>query len=225
MSRPVDPGSRRRHFQSPGHGKPPRKHDFVKLYGRRPVSQWELQHRLLDGSIGYGGGGGGIYNLAGDLNVKMSTFATNLSGFGGGIYNSTGATLTVVNSTFAGNTAGATGGAILNDGSSTATLSNVTVWNNLAQDIPDISPLSINVSSSGSTNCDPNTDPNCNVIYRLAPNVGGGGGVFNSGDGGTLTLKNSLLASSLLRKMAWKTIEHLHHCYAVASKRKPAANT
>lgn len=85
------------------------------------------------------GGGGAIFN-AGNLTIIGCTFTGNKAtgpGGEGGAIDSEGSfgndgSLTVVNSTISGNSADTDGGGILNCGNSFATLTNVTITNNLA---------------------------------------------------------------------------------------------
>jgi CSLREA domain-containing protein len=115
------------------------------------------------------GGGGGIYNYHGTLEVSNTTLSGNSvpNGVGGGILN-VGGTLEVINSALSGNSApNGFGGGILSD-----------------------------VSASDSV-AGPNTVSNTTLWGNTATASGfdGGGGIYNRG-GGTVTLKNTIVANS-----------------------------
>ncbi len=168
--------------------------------------------------------GGGIYNNHATLTVSKSTLSANAAGDnsevvqtngrGGGIYNDH-ATLTVSKSTLRGNSVSThhgvgEGGGIYNDGSSGSaalTVSKSILRGNSAGDSSD--PLGGNGAGGGIFN-DGSSNGNATVMLNnstLSDNsigtifgfgIGSGGGIYNSGGGGSATLmvSNSILSGN-----------------------------
>ena len=121
--------------------------------------------------------GGAIFNN-GTLTVTNSTFSNNIAGdHGGGVISDAGM-LTVTGSTFSGNM-GSTGGAIFNGG--TANVTNSTFSANSAS-----------INGGGIDNSGPTPNVSFNTFSGNSASSNGGG-INNNG---TLTVKNTLLASS-----------------------------
>ena len=125
---------------------------------------------------------GGCINNYGTLTVSNSTFLDNSAGYsGGGIYNDTSGSLTVLNSVFSGNSATYYGGGIYTLGMASiynSTFSNNQVTNGNGGGI--FSTKALDISNS--------TFSENRATYF-------GGGIYN--DGGSLHLKNTLLANSV----------------------------
>ena len=138
-----------------------------------------VTNSTFSGNSAYYFGGGGIFNF-GMLTVTNSTFSSNraLANLGGGIANYIGATLTVTNSTFSGNNA-YYGGGIVNDG--TQTVTNSTFSGNIAN-------FGGGIYNNGGTLTVNFTTFSGNFTYYSQ-----GGGIYN---GGTLTVKNSIVANN-----------------------------
>jgi hypothetical protein len=160
------------------------------------------------------GGGGGIYNGGGTLEVSNSTLSSNSvpNGVGGGIFNASG-TLEVSNSTLSSNSANIGGGGIFNRG--TVTMSNSTLSGNSANDFGGGGGIynhggTLTVSNSTlSGNSIPNgvgggifnasgtlEVSNSNFSGNSAPNGFGGGIASDVSDRGTLEVSNSTLSSN-----------------------------
>jgi len=75
--------------------------------------------------------GGGVYNESGSPKIKHCTFSSNTGNFGGGIMNKSGSP-EIINCTIANNKAWSSGGGIRNDVSSTVTITNCTIVQNIA---------------------------------------------------------------------------------------------
>ncbi|MBI5722088.1 MAG: choice-of-anchor D domain-containing protein [Burkholderiales bacterium] len=129
-------------------------------------------------------GGAGVYSPGGTLTVTNSTFSGNAAGRenGGAIYG--GGTLTISNSTFSGNAAGLAGAVFWQGSNSRLTVTNSTFFNNSA---------SVGGGAGGALF----------VLHALATvthstfsgnTAGLGGGAIFVGDGGTITLANSIVA-------------------------------
>lgn len=131
---------------------------------------------------GRGAYGGGIYN-EGTLTVSNSTFSGNTASHGGGgIYCTNLGTLTVYNSTFTGNSAdaGRRGGGISNI-NCTLTVSNSTFSGNSAERGGGIAATIYGTAEVSNSTFSGNT-------------ASAGGGIYNNG--GTVTLKNTIVANS-----------------------------
>ena len=136
---------------------------------------------IANGAVA-GGLGGGINN-GGTLTISNSTFSGNSTtgGFGGGINNS--GTLTISNSTFSGNSAALGGGISNSSNGSTLTISNSTFSGNSATP-----------GNGGGIFADTGTVTTINNS-TFSGNSGTVGGAI-SRNGGTVTLKNSIVANS-----------------------------
>jgi hypothetical protein len=139
---------------------------------------------IINGNNDGNNGGGGIKN-AGTLTINYSTLANNHSGpgfsGGGGIYND--GLLTVNNSTFSNNSAVGSAGGIFN-ANGTLTVNNSTFSGNSASDSGS--------SGGGIANGDILIVNNSTFSGNSAGNGGGGIGDF----GGTVTLRNTILANN-----------------------------
>lgn len=124
--------------------------------------------------------GGGIYiSASGTVTITNSTLSGNAAGNNGGaIFNNSGGTLTVSGSTFANNSA-LNGGGIFNWG--TVTIANSTLSGNSA-------------SFGGGINNGSNTVTVTNGTLSGNSASTSGGAIYNSG--GTVTLKNTIVADS-----------------------------
>jgi hypothetical protein len=133
-------------------------------------------------------GGGGIYNgSTGTATVSTSTFSGNFGDFfptkGGGIYNAGAMTLSI--STVAGNTVGGGGGGIANAG--TLTVTNSTLFGNTAGRGAGI--FCANSSSVTSVG-------NSTISGNRATLSGPGAGGIGNGFGGTLNVRNTIVAGN-----------------------------
>ncbi len=137
-------------------------------------------------------GGGGIYNVRGQLMIRNSTIAYNSSGFGGGgIYNADGA-VTLINSTVAFNSTGGgvgspRGGGILNNGS--LALLNSTVSGNSACSSCDGG----GIGTNGFNTTGLLTITNSTIVSNTAGHLGGGLYIVSN----TVTLRNTIIANSV----------------------------
>ena len=133
-------------------------------------------------------GGGGISSNGGSLAVTGSTISGNTStgDFGGGIASADG-TLMVIDSTISGNTAHLNAGGIANAGGA-LTLTNSTISGNTATG--GAGGGINNFGAYGPFNASTATLNNVTIANNSAP---AGGGIAN---GGTLKLKNSLIAGN-----------------------------
>ena len=133
-------------------------------------------------------GGGGISSNGGSLAVTGSTISGNTStgDFGGGIASADG-TLMVIDSTISGNTAHLNAGGIANAGGA-LTLTNSTISGNTATG--GAGGGINNFGAYGPFNASTATLNNATMANNSAP---AGGGIAN---GGTLKLKNSLIAGN-----------------------------
>jgi hypothetical protein len=127
--------------------------------------------------------GGGIYNNVGTLKITNSTLSGNFSntaGGGGGIYNSD--TLIITNSTLSNNSANGSGdgGGIYDVG--TLTITNSTLSNNSA-------------SGTGGGIFNGLAMANISFTTLSGNSASSGGGIFNN-TGGTVNIKNSIVANS-----------------------------
>jgi hypothetical protein len=133
-------------------------------------------------------GGGGILNN-GTLSLINMTLSGSVSGnaIGGGVSNNS--VLTVINSTISGNDSGVGGGGLSASGTSTTTVINSTISGNTS-----------NVDGGGIYTLDTSaiTLINCTITGNRADNdndtTGTGGGI--SGLGGTVTLRNTIVAGN-----------------------------
>jgi hypothetical protein len=167
-------------------------------------------NRSIAGGFGGAWDGGGIYNT-GTLSVTDSTFSGNSAGggtegdgAGGGIFNL--GTLDVTNSTFSGNTAGTAGGGIGNYG--TLSVTDSTFSGNSADSygggIENVGSLTVTDSTfSGNTTriAGGGIDNDRTLAVTNSTFSGNsaslGGGIYISGAlGGTLTLRNTIVANS-----------------------------
>ncbi len=126
--------------------------------------------------------GGGIFNL-GPLTVINSTISGNTAVQGGGIFNT--ADLTVINSTLSGNMGRFAGGGIRNGGG-TVTVINSTISGNTAIFAPDFG------NGGGIHNEGTLTVTNSTISDNMATQ--GSGGIYNTGEGSTVALNNTLVA-------------------------------
>lgn len=152
-------------------------------------------------TVGYGGGGGAIYNYNGTLNLNYSTISGNVAGSGGGgVYN--GGTATITYSTFSNNSA-QQGGAIHNAG--TLTVLNSTFDTNQSTAggaIYSQGPLAMTNSTlannealkGGALYVADGATTLVNTTIAHNRSTGPGSGVWK--DAGTLTLKNTLVAGN-----------------------------
>jgi CSLREA domain-containing protein len=131
--------------------------------------------------------GGAIFNSGSTTSITNSTFSANFTtNAGGAIYNSSASPMTITNSTFSGNTSnGNSGGAIYN--STTLTITNSTFSGNSAGigggGISNAGTLNItNSTFSGNT--------------ASAGGVMGGGIRQFDGGGGSVTLRNTIVANN-----------------------------
>jgi uncharacterized repeat protein (TIGR01451 family) len=135
---------------------------------------------IRNGNPGAGNDGGGVANSTGPLTLTNVTISGNTARDGAGIYNNSG-TVTLTNVTVSGNTATRNGGGIYTNSGSVA-LINVTVSGNSAV-----------TSGGGLRNQSANGTTLTNVT--IANNSAGtGGGIYRNG--GTVTLKNTIVANS-----------------------------
>jgi hypothetical protein len=126
--------------------------------------------------------GGGLYVSNGTVALTNSTVSGNTaSQSGGGLYGISGSTLTVTNSTISGNSAIGGGGIQIFSG--TLTLTNSTVSGNSASGGGGILSYSSTLTATNST-----------LSGNSSSSTGGG---ILSYNGGTATLKNSILANNL----------------------------
>ena len=138
---------------------------------------------------GHAGFGAGIYIQGGSLALTDSAVSgntTTVSGAGGGIFNQ--AILTIDNSTISGNTAtGAYGGGLYNFSVGTATITNSTISGNMA-----------GFGAGGIFNGTPGTTTLTNVTIsdNSVTSANSGGGIRKDGTGGSVTLKNTIVANS-----------------------------
>ncbi len=132
--------------------------------------------------------GGGIFNNSGTATIGSSTLSDNFArGYGGGIENY-GGTATIGNSTLSGNSAGAYGGGVYNN-YGTLTIGNSTLAGNSAN--AGYGGGILNESAGTVTLSNSTLAGNFTTLYG---GYGGfGGGIFN---GGTATVKNSIVANS-----------------------------
>jgi hypothetical protein len=135
-------------------------------------------------NTGAAGAGGAIYQqgASGTLTIANSTFSGNSATGGGGIYNS-GGTLSITNSTFSGNSATASGGGGITTNAA-ATITNSTFSGNSA-------PVGGGIYNSGGTL----SITNSTFSGNSATTIGGGIRQFDGG-GGTVTLRNTIVANS-----------------------------
>lgn len=151
-----------------------------------------LKNVTLSGNAAQSGGGiangGGVSNSIGNLTLDNTWIHDNTArGAGGGIYNSFG-TLTVNNSTINNNISNDAGGGIMVDCCSasvggTAIFNNSTISGNLAH------------RGGGFLNAGSLTINNSTISANTSEGGFSGGGIDN-GYGGTVTLKNSILAGN-----------------------------
>lgn len=138
---------------------------------------------------GKGSGGGGAAN-SGTLSIVNSTFSNNqantpFSAGGGGVFNS--GTLNIINSTFTGNS-GFQGGCVTNIG--TVTVTNSTFSNNTASALGGGGCIRSFSSFSSS--------PVVTVVNStFSGNGSGSSDTISKGSGGTLTLRNTIVANSV----------------------------
>lgn len=125
--------------------------------------------------------GGGVYNYGGMLTITHSTFYANHATHDGGGVHNYGGNLTITLSTFYANSANYSGGGMYNQG--TLTVANSTISNNS--------------SASGNGGGVYNSSGTLMVTNSTlsANSATSGGGVYISG--GTVTLKNTIIANSL----------------------------
>src|SRR5215212_6534690 len=131
------------------------------------------------------GGGGGIYNGGGTLEVSNSTLSGNSAANGGGGIANEAGTATVSNSTISSNSApDGSGGGIVSDmsGGSTVTVSNSTLSGNSAG------------VGGGIYNGGGMLEVSNSTLSSNSANDGYGGGIYSGG--GTVTFKNTIVANS-----------------------------
>ena len=153
------------------------------------------------------GDGGGIYNAGGTVTLSNSSFSGNhtIRYLGGGIYNHWGS-MTVSTSTFSGNNA-FTGGGVLNGDGGWLTVSNSTFSDNIVWyggGIANFNVLTVSNSSfsgnsasndgGGIRTWEGTVEVSNSTFSDNSAYDGGGGDIHNSG--GTLTLKNTIVANS-----------------------------
>jgi CSLREA domain-containing protein/uncharacterized repeat protein (TIGR01451 family) len=143
-----------------------------------------LQSSIVTDNTAANFGGGGIYNLNGNLTVKSSTISLNDTlngGAGGGIY-SNGGTVTVTSSSITGNTSTGNSGGIHND-LATLNVTNSTVSGNTGN------------SGAGITNFGPMSLTNSTISGNNAS--GDGGGIYNNHSAGSVTLTNVTISNNI----------------------------
>jgi hypothetical protein len=139
-----------------------------------------------------GGGGGGILNVgSGTVNITNSTLSGNqAAGLGGGGIGNTkdGGTVNITNSTLSANQTTADGGGIYNDDGGTVNITNSTLSGNQATG-----------GGGGIFNASTVTMKNVTIADNAADDdgngTGDGGGVYNF-SGGTVNLKNTIVAAN-----------------------------
>jgi len=141
--------------------------------------------------------GGSIYNL-GTLNLNNVSIDNNYAGnVGGGIYNA--GSVNVTNSTISGNTAEVAGGGIYNAGD--ASLVNVTIsGNHMSTSSEDI------VGGGGFVNASGNANFTNVTIAENGTNAPEGSGGNLRSTGGSLLIKNTLIANPLADGNCYGTI-------------------
>ena len=134
------------------------------------------------GNLGTGVEGGGIYiDNAAVVNLTEVAIQNNTGKHGGGIYNKNG-TLTVTESTISGNAAAnGQGGGLFHDASTTVIMTNVTISGNSATS-----------DGGGIMAKDPVTLTNVTLANNSSGNKGGG----IRREGGTASLKNTIVANN-----------------------------
>ena len=132
--------------------------------------------------------GGGISNGTGTIEIKNCALINNTAdSFGGGIYNK--GTAIITNSTFSGNTSGNCGGGYAGDNGTQDIITNCTFFNNSSNNGAGI------FFNSFSTPATSYFVTNCTIANNATPsNSGEGGGIYVMG--GTLSIKNSILANN-----------------------------
>jgi hypothetical protein len=160
-------------------------------------------------TTGGGGGGGGIYN-DGTLMVRRSKVGMNYANTsGGGIYNEQGGRATLIDDIVNGNGAKSYGGGIFNNAGSSTSMQQSIVYNNsVVADGAGIynkgrlqlvrSRLTTN-SATGNGGGTFNTEEGTEVFYSSQVDrnlAAGGGGVYNDGLLGNVTLHSSTITSN-----------------------------
>ena len=163
------------------------------------------------------GDGGGIYNAGGTVTLSNSSFSGNHTTrfLGGGIYNHWGS-MTVSTSTFSGNNA-FTGGGVLNGDGGWLTVSNSTFSDNIVWyggGIANFNVLTVSNSSfsgnsasndgGGIRTWEGTVEVSNSTFSDNSAYNGGGSDIHNSG--GTLTLKNTIVANSPTRTICFGII-------------------
>ena len=134
-------------------------------------------------------GGGGIFS-SGVLTVSRGAFSLNNAGSGGGVYDG-GGTIDIAQTTFSGNSA-STGGGILTRFD--VTIANSTFSDNSAGSGDDIYTASGTLAITNSTIFGAVSDPEDIDAGTVSP-AGSGSGVYNlAGGGGSVTLRNTIVA-------------------------------
>jgi hypothetical protein len=129
--------------------------------------------------------GGGLFNTGRALIVHSVIKASTATANGGGIFNQTGGTLTVFETLVAGNNAGNQGGGTFtNAGASTRIIQSTIEKNTAAQ--------GGGIANFGATSLDRTLVQQ----NKANPGLANGGGIFNAGAVGSVTLRRSLVRTN-----------------------------